>query len=110
MGLKPRELWSRFEWQRGNCFKCDGTDLPVAEIGEIQSADYVFRLLACHQCVFRLEQLHWAMRERAVRRQNELSAPPEQEPAVRHRIPGALLSVRQIRALGQQPDQRAAAS
>jgi hypothetical protein len=104
MGLKPSELWSRFDWQRGNGFKCDRTDLPVAEIGEIQSAEHVFCLFACHQCVFRLEQLHWAMRERAARRQYASPTPPEQTaPRRRLRIPAGLLTVRQIRALGEQP-------
>ncbi|MEU6376542.1 hypothetical protein [Streptomyces sp. NPDC046909] len=70
MGLRPEELWSRFDWQHGNCFRCEQTGVPVAEIGDITVADVTFSLFACQRCVFRLEQLHWTMSERAVRRQS----------------------------------------
>ncbi|MGW7045581.1 hypothetical protein ACWGDT_23365 [Streptomyces avermitilis] len=76
MGLKPRELWSRFDWQDGSCFRCEQTGLPVAEIGKITVAGRAFPLSACQSCVFRLEQLHYTMSERAVRRQNVPSPTP----------------------------------
>lgn len=68
MGLKPGELWSRFDWWVGSCFRCERTGVAVAEVGEIAVADTAFPLLACQWCVFRLEQLHWNMSERAARR------------------------------------------
>ncbi|GAA3899724.1 hypothetical protein GCM10023084_60230 [Streptomyces lacrimifluminis] len=78
MGLKPAELWGRFGWQGGSCFRCEQTGVPVAEIGEITVAGRTFPLSACQRCVFRLEQLHHTMSERAVRRQNAPSPVPTQ--------------------------------
>jgi hypothetical protein len=78
MGLKPAELWSRFDWQGGNCFRCERTGLPVTEIGEIAVAATAFPLFACQWCVFRLEQLHWTMSERAARRQGSPAMAPAQ--------------------------------
>ncbi|MFM9583571.1 hypothetical protein [Streptomyces caniscabiei] len=74
MGLRPDELWGRFDWQNGSCFRCEQTGVPVAEIGDITVADRAFPLLACQVCVFRLEQLHWTMSERAIRRQRASSS------------------------------------
>lgn len=42
MGMKPAELWSRFDWQGGNCFRCERTGLPVTKIGEIEVAGTAF--------------------------------------------------------------------
>ncbi|MFF6786853.1 hypothetical protein [Streptomyces sp. NPDC012510] len=70
MGLRPDELWSRFDWQTGSCFRCEQTNVPVAEVGEISVAGTAFLLFACQWCVFRLEQLHWTMSERATHRQS----------------------------------------
>ncbi|MFE0739123.1 hypothetical protein, partial [Streptomyces sp. NPDC058855] len=78
MGLKPRELWGRFDWQNGSCFRCEQIGVPVAEIGEMTVAGRVFPLSACQWCVFRLEQLHYTMSEQAFRRQNAPSSPPAQ--------------------------------
>lgn len=74
MGLSPGELWGRFDWQNGSCFRCEQTGVPVAEIGDIAVADRAFPLFACQWCVFRLEQLHWTMSERAIRRQRAPSS------------------------------------
>ncbi|MDX3613069.1 hypothetical protein [Streptomyces europaeiscabiei] len=70
MGVRPGELWSRFDWATGNCFRCEQTNVPVAEVGEIAMAGTAFPLCACQRCVFRLEQLHWTMSERAARQRN----------------------------------------
>lgn len=75
MGLKPCELWGRFGWQDGSCFRCERTGVPVADIGEITVVGRAFPLSACQWCVFRLEQLHYTMSERAVRRPNAPSQP-----------------------------------
>lgn len=74
MGLKPAELWS--EWRGGSCFRCERIGLPVTEIGDITVAGETFALQACQWCVFRLEQLHYTMSERAVRRQRPRSPAP----------------------------------
>ncbi|MEU6379467.1 hypothetical protein [Streptomyces sp. NPDC046909] len=74
MALRPEELWSRFDWRIGSCFRCEQTGVPVAEIGDITVAEVPFSLYACQRCVFRLEQLHWTMRERAVRLQSAPSS------------------------------------
>ncbi|WP_326581782.1 hypothetical protein OG889_24090 [Streptomyces sp. NBC_00481] len=76
MGLKPAELWSRFDWQGGSCFRCERTGLPVTEIGDIAVAGETFALQACQWCVFRLEQLHYTMSERALRRQGPRTPAP----------------------------------
>ncbi|MFF9101587.1 hypothetical protein ACF1AU_13535 [Streptomyces rubrogriseus] len=70
MGVRPGELWSRFDWADGSCFRCEQTNVPVAEVGEITVAGTVLPLCACQWCVFRLEQLHWTMSERAARQRN----------------------------------------
>lgn len=80
MGLRPEELWGRFDWQVGSCFKCEQTGVPVAEVGDIAVADVVFPLFACQRCVFRLEQLHWTMSERAVRRRGGATSADEFRP------------------------------
>ncbi|KUO16797.1 hypothetical protein AQJ91_34090 [Streptomyces dysideae] len=46
MGLKPAELWSRFDGQGGSCFRCERTGLPVTEIGDITVAGETFALQA----------------------------------------------------------------
>lgn len=76
MGLKPAELGSRFDWQGGSCFRCERTGLPVTEIGDITVAGETLVLQACQWCVFRLEQLHHTMSERAVRRQRPRTPAP----------------------------------
>ncbi|WP_329533150.1 hypothetical protein OG568_24845 [Streptomyces sp. NBC_01450] len=43
MGLKPRELWSRFDRREGSRFRCEPIDIPVPEIGEISVAGSAFR-------------------------------------------------------------------
>ncbi|MGW0861081.1 hypothetical protein [Streptomyces sp. NPDC002611] len=78
MGMNPRELWSRLDWQDGNCFSCEQMGVPVAEIGDITVAGRAFPLSACQWCVFRLEQLHYTMSERAVRRQSTPAPAPAQ--------------------------------
>lgn len=70
MGMRPSELWDRFGWKNGSCFRCERTNVPVAEVGEIAVAGTAFPLCACQRCVFRLEQLHWTMSERAARQRN----------------------------------------
>lgn len=78
MGLTPSELWSRFDWQEGSCFRCEQTGILVAEVGEISLAGRAFPLSACQWCVFRLEQLHYTMSERAARRRTTPSPAPAQ--------------------------------
>jgi len=59
MGIGPVDLWARFAWTRGTCFRCETKGVPVATVGAIEVREIPVELRACHYCVFRLEQLHW---------------------------------------------------
>jgi len=98
VGLCPEELWSRFNWKAGNCFKCEQVDVQVSEVGEISVAgNPALPLHACRPCVFRLEQLHWTRAERAKRTPRSVSRPGSQ--SRRPRVAGSLLTMRQLRAI-----------
>jgi len=102
VGLRPEELWSRFDWASGNCFKCDQVGVLVAEVGEISVAGSpALPLHACRPCVFRLEQLHWTRAERAKRPPRAASRPGPQ--SRRPRVARSLLTVRQLRTMQQRP-------
>ncbi|MFC9228314.1 hypothetical protein ACFTZI_04990 [Streptomyces decoyicus] len=62
--MKPNELWGRFEWTMGSCFRCEQQDTKVAVIGEISARGIDVLITACRLCVFRLEQLHWTLTQR----------------------------------------------
>ncbi|MFC8520136.1 hypothetical protein [Streptomyces sp. NPDC057257] len=78
--MRPEELWSRFAWHDGSCFRCEQRGIPVAEIGDIAVAGETFPLFACQRCVFRLEQLHWTMSERAIRRHSATTSAEPHSP------------------------------
>lgn len=62
--MRPQDLWSRFEWALGSCFRCEDPETEVAVIGEIGARGIDVALTACCHCVVRLDQLHWTFAER----------------------------------------------
>ncbi|WP_321162668.1 hypothetical protein [Streptomyces sp. SHP 1-2] len=59
--VKPQQLWQRFEWISGSCFRCERLDVEVTVIGSIAVGNVEVEIHACRKYVFRLEQLHWAL-------------------------------------------------
>ncbi|MER7508952.1 hypothetical protein ABTX82_11405 [Streptomyces lavendulae] len=59
--MKPQQLWQRFEWTSGSCFRCERLDVEVAVIGSIAVGEVEVEIHACRKCAFRLEQLHWVL-------------------------------------------------
>jgi hypothetical protein len=56
------ELWARFHWEPGDCFKCEHDAIPVTRLGVLEGAAGAVELFACRACTFRLEhQLHGAL-------------------------------------------------
>jgi hypothetical protein len=86
--LKPLALWECFEWRLGSCFKCEAVGVPVALVGALglEGAREV-PLHACHPCVFRLQQRHWALTGRPAWRTpaHADTEPPPGVPRGRHR-------------------------
>ncbi|WP_432107094.1 hypothetical protein [Streptomyces sp. AA1529] len=48
MGVRPLELWARFDFRRGSCHRCERTNLPVACLGTMEARGVTVPFRACH--------------------------------------------------------------
>lgn len=94
------EVWARFDFHRGSCHRCERTDLPVACLGTMEARGVTVNFMACHWCIFRIEQLHWIEAERARLRAGGKPSDqqPQPHPPTRRQlcVPGVPLRVRRL--------------
>jgi hypothetical protein len=76
VAVRPTELWQRFTWSPGECFKCERSGVPVTALGTLEGVDSSVELFACKACTFRLElRLHGELSSPRTRRPLRLPPP-----------------------------------
>jgi hypothetical protein len=74
--VRPTELWQRFTWTPGECFKCERSDVPVTPVGVMEGVAGCAELFTCQPCTFRLElRLHGGLSSQRNRRPMKLPPP-----------------------------------